>query len=63
MYMEEQVGTEHRLVLYADGSGELMHGFSGLAAPFPPARGRPDHRLRRAAERGFYGIWKGLQAH
>lgn len=34
----EQVGTEHRLVLYADGLGGRTHGSFALAARSPPVR-------------------------
>lgn len=38
MYMEEQVGTEHRLVLYADGFGRTDVWIFGLVAPSPPGK-------------------------
>jgi hypothetical protein len=38
MYMEEKVGTEHRIVLYSDGFGRTDAWLFGLAAQSPPAK-------------------------
>jgi hypothetical protein len=38
MYMEEKVGTEHRIVLYLTVSEEPMHGIPRRAAQSPPAK-------------------------
>jgi hypothetical protein len=63
MYMEEKVGTEHRIVLYLTVSEEPMHGI-------PPggtiSTGKGDVMTTGSDVRlkdGLQNLRKGLQAH